>query len=723
MPPNRLQKLGSKLLSTLLIHPTAPLLFVVHLFLFRQGSCLRPSATPRFATDLTWEEEANLEIPTCDACDVCSVCIHEKGASENIIPMMAIPSKRKYLQYKIGKLNSELLQNLPTKKLKKKKKKGSYSFFEGEDEDEGEEEQENEQDEQQQKEEEGDPPSDATMDNHISHHNKGTHYGGEDHHPDEFPNCVNSDCHMSNDASAEPDYLGQFMNGSGEKARAQTQRSNWSNWNSWSGAFKKKEVSSTDQVTLPLQQLQDSQYVGYIQIGNPPQTIRPIFDTGSTNIWVVSTKCKDDTCLKVHRYNYKLSRSFRYYKPHTNLDIMFGTGIIQGVIGVETFRIGPFKVFNQPFGLVEREKRSEAKSNVFERINFEGIVGLAFPAMLSTGKTTIYENLMNTYKFSHNEFSIYIGKDNKHSALIFGGVERRFFEGDIYMFPVVREYYWEIQFDGLYIDHQKFCCDSSSIVYDMRKKKKKWKVQRNSFARKYLKKKTDLRDMSRVWHHRREGAEEDSEEEDPSGENLSGERLSGEDKHGERSTGGEVNPYGAHPERRGKGAHRRRRRRHRWRRHRSRVNRRGKDEKLKKNQNYLIFDSGTSFNSVPKSEIEYFFKVVPPKKCDDSNIDEVVASYPNLTYVINNMPFTLTPAQYLVRKSDMCKPAFMEIEVSPEYGHAYILGNATFMRYYYTVYRRGDGRKGSYVGIAKAVHAEDNEEYLTALQRKMNPVG
>ncbi|CAA9990321.1 aspartyl protease, putative [Plasmodium knowlesi strain H] len=703
MPPHRFQKLGNRLLSTLLIHPKASLLFVVHLFLFRQGTCLRPSGSNTFATDLTWEEGRKLDLPTCNTCDAddaCSVCIHEKGESENIIPMVAIPSKRKYLQEKIEKIKSELHQNLPEQKWKKKKKKESYSFFEGEDDDKGEVD-----------EEEGDSTSHATMDNQIFHHNKGTHYEGEDKHPDEFQKCATSDCHMNKDASGIPDYLRHFMDGSEEKAQT--------SWSSWSSAFKKKEVSSsTDQVTLPLQQLQDSQYVGYIQIGNPPQTIRPIFDTGSTNIWVVSTKCKDDTCLKVHRYDYKLSKSFRYYKPRTNLDIMFGTGIIQGVIGVENFRIGPFKLFNQPFGLVKREKRSEAKSNVFERINFEGIVGLAFPAMLSTGKTTIYENLMDTYKLSHNEFSIYIGKDNKHSALIFGGVDRRFFEGDIYMFPVVKEYYWEIEFDGLYIDHQKFCCDSSSIVYDMRKKeKKKGKVHRNSFVRKYLKKKTDLMNMSSVWHHRREGAEVDSKED------QSGIDLSEEEKDGEHSIRGEVNTYGVHPGRHGKGVHSRQQRRHRrhgWRRHMRRVNHRGKDNKLKKNKNYLIFDSGTSYNSVPKSEIKYFFKILPSKKCDDSNIEEVVASYPNLTYVINNMPFTLTPAQYLVRKSNMCKPAFMEIEVSPEYGHAYILGNATFMRYYYTVYRRGDGNKSSYVGIAKAVHAEDNEEYLTNLQRKMN---
>ncbi|SBS89491.1 aspartyl protease, putative [Plasmodium malariae] len=371
------------------------------------------------------------------------------------------------------------------------------------------------------------------------------------------------------------------------------------------------------------------------------------------NIWIVSTKCKDDTCLKVNRYNYKQSKSFRYFTPHTNLDIMFGTGIIQGVIGVETFQIGPFKVENQPFGLVKREKGNEKKSNVFERINFEGIVGLAFPAMLSTGKNPIYENLMSTYKFKHNEFSIYIGRDNKYSALIFGGVEKRFFEGDIYMFPVVREYYWEIQFDGLYIDHQKFCCGSNSIVYDLKKKEKNKRGKKKSYMRKYLKKKYDLKSM-KLWY--------------PDDQNWEHDKSWKQDNNAEHDR---HNEYNNKHEENGK--------------------------KLKKDKNYLIFDSGTSFNSVPRAEIKYFFKMVPPKKCDDNNIDDIIASYPNLTYIINKMPFTLTPSQYLVRKFNTCKPAFMEIEVSPEYGHAYILGNATFMRYYYTVYRRGSENKNSYV--------------------------
>ena len=39
-------------------------------------------------------------------------------------------------------------------------------------------------------------------------------------------------------------------------------------------------------------------YVGKIHVGNPPQEVRTIFDTGSTNIWILSSLCHSDGILK-----------------------------------------------------------------------------------------------------------------------------------------------------------------------------------------------------------------------------------------------------------------------------------------------------------------------------------------------------------------------------------------------------------------------------------------
>ncbi|SCP06128.1 aspartyl protease, putative [Plasmodium ovale] len=648
-------------LSIFFANPVIALAFLMHVFYFNLCNGLNfDDKVVSSAEADSFQRTPRYHIPTCDMCDRCAVCIHENDPSKNLIPMVAIPSKRKYLNG-VGRTFDSSSDRTDTEKDKiegisgegtssgnsyqRKKKNKMYNFLE----------------------------------------NMGMSFDlyGKSNGSDVIKGSTKGETYYNQDGGNQVE--------DDKKLEEETSDQRIDE------PTKKKEVSLNDKVVLPLQQLQDSQYVGYIQIGNPPQTIRPIFDTGSTNIWVVSTKCKDETCLKVHRYNHKLSRSFRYYRPRTNLDIMFGTGIIQGVIGVETFHIGPFKIKNQAFGLVKKEKGSDEKSNVFERINFEGIVGLAFPEMLSTGKVPIYENMMSTHNFKHNEFSIYIGKDNMFSALLFGGVGQNFFHGDIYMFPVVREYYWEIQFDGLYIDHQKFCCDVSSIVYDLKKRKKK---RGHSFMRRYFRRRSHLKGgISRLRGYQKgEGSADIEHDED-------GEE--GEDAENGNDAGYAENADNAHHTVSG-------RRQRKGKKHRS------YEKKLKGDKNYLIFDSGTSFNSVPKSEIAYFFEAVPPKECIDSNIDEVVASYPNLTYVINRMPFTLTPSQYLVRKSNLCKPAFMEIEVAPEYGHAYILGNATFMRYYYTVYRRGAHGQSSYVGIAKAVHTDDNEAYLSSLHRKMH---
>jgi len=176
-----------------------------------------------------------------------------------------------------------------------------------------------------------------------------------------------------------------------------------------------------------------------------------VFDTGSTNLWINSDACKKGSCSynDRHRYDHTKSNSYKDAKMGT-VSVKFGTGGMKGPMATDDFKIGPVNVHGQTFAMIE-----EQTGSVFETLPLEGIVGLAFPAMAAKGSTPFMENVIAQKALPSNEVSFYFSaKSPSANAMLWGGVDSKFYEGQIEYFNVAKPWYWGLHLKAFKIGQE-----------------------------------------------------------------------------------------------------------------------------------------------------------------------------------------------------------------------------------------------------------------------------
>ncbi|XP_068410484.1 pepsin A-like [Eschrichtius robustus] len=204
----------------------------------------------------------------------------------------------------------------------------------------------------------------------------------------------------------------------------------------------------------PLQNYLDMEYFGTIGIGTPAQDFTVIFDTGSSNLWVPSIYCSSYACTNHHRFNPQESSTFQ--GTSKTLSVAYGTGSMTGILGYDTVQVGGISDTNQIFGLSETEPGS-----FLYYAPFDGILGLAYPSISSSGATPVFDNMWNQGLVSQDLFSVYLSKDDESGSVVqFGGIDSSYYKGTLNWVPISVEGYWQITVDSITMGGKPIACSN-----------------------------------------------------------------------------------------------------------------------------------------------------------------------------------------------------------------------------------------------------------------------
>ncbi|XP_059873433.1 pepsin A-4-like [Delphinus delphis] len=204
----------------------------------------------------------------------------------------------------------------------------------------------------------------------------------------------------------------------------------------------------------PLQNFLDMEYFGTISIGTPAQDFTVIFDTGSSNLWVPSVYCSSVACTNHNRFNPKKSSTFK--STSETVSIAYGTGSMTGILGYDTVQVAGISDTNQIFGLSKTEPGS-----FLYYAPFDGILGLAYPSISSSGATPVFDNMWNQGLVSQDLFSVYLSKDDESGSVVqFGGIDSSYYTGTLNWVPVSYQGYWQITVDSITMSGEPIACMS-----------------------------------------------------------------------------------------------------------------------------------------------------------------------------------------------------------------------------------------------------------------------
>jgi len=193
--------------------------------------------------------------------------------------------------------------------------------------------------------------------------------------------------------------------------------------------------------SVPLSNFMNAQYYTEIEIGSPAQTFKVILDTGSSNLWVPSTKCTSIACFLHTKYD--SSASSTYKANGTEFSIQYGSGSMEGFVSQDSLTIGDLKIKGQDFAEATKEP-----GLAFAFGKFDGILGLGYDTISVNHITPPFYQMINQKLIDSPVFSFRVGSSEEDGGeAVFGGIDDSHYTGKIDYVPVRRKAYWEVELE------------------------------------------------------------------------------------------------------------------------------------------------------------------------------------------------------------------------------------------------------------------------------------
>lgn len=217
-------------------------------------------------------------------------------------------------------------------------------------------------------------------------------------------------------------------------------------------------------LSIPLDAKSDAQYYGPITLGDPPQVFQVLFDTGSSNLWVPSSKCPWYVLSCDLHAAYDHEKSTTYKANGTAWSIQYGSGAASGFVSQDDMTIAGATIKGQQFAEVTAEP-----GIAFLAASFDGVLGLAFNSISVDHVTPVWYNLLSQGVVKDPVFSFWLNRDpnapaGKGGELILGGVDPNHYSGNFTFVPLLSETYWEFDVGSIGIGGTTYCRDCKAIA-------------------------------------------------------------------------------------------------------------------------------------------------------------------------------------------------------------------------------------------------------------------